>query len=607
MHLIPERCTGCGYCVLVCPYDALKSNGWAEVIPANCTDCNLCVYACPNDCFVPEPEFPLKPYRPRIKDEYEAVIIGSGLGGLMSAVALAQAGHSVAVFEKLSFPGGRYTELDYKGVAVTTGAWTNLGPKSHIGRFLSEHGIELEYVSLADLGLTEQYQIRFPDGRCYTSLFDMLSPIAKKAYLKAILDGRKQLSHVIVSEAKNPSGDAAEGRLAGAQRDMLRSGRVRISEAANERMSESAKRRMSESNEHRAAIPHSPFAHSLDSISAADYIAQFSADPDLLAAVEAIAATASGLSSQDMPAGEYLQITLDGREAGQEFAMPTGGVRAIIKALTTALRRAGGELFVRTPVAQILVETLPAPSPPLLGRGNLTSLPPVAGGSRGVFTQEGVGGKSARGIRLENGHVIRSRLVIHNGGPSRFLQLVGADHLPPAYVSRLAALKGVACAALFGATRQPLFTEAPITMTPGCRRIVGIFSPTLFDPHLSKSGLHLFDAFFPLHSADRAAELELALADLRDLFPHFDETVEWTVPMFFTGAWPGTESGQTFGQTGHHRLDPITPIQGCYLVGMDIKGSGVAGDLIPLGVRQLLTHLNHRVLIPTPEFGTGFE
>ncbi|NJN96602.1 MAG: hypothetical protein HC875_22070 [Anaerolineales bacterium] len=47
--------------------------------------------------------------------------------------------------------------------------------------------------------------------------------------------------------------------------------------------------------------------------------------------------------------------------------------------------------------------------------------------------------------------------------------------------------------------------------------------------------------------------------------------VEWTVPMFFTGSWPGTESGQTFGQTGAHRLDPVTPIENCFWWGWTCK------------------------------------
>jgi phytoene dehydrogenase-like protein/NAD-dependent dihydropyrimidine dehydrogenase PreA subunit len=510
MQLNQALCTGCGYCVLVCPYDALTSNGWAEVIPDKCTNCNLCLYACPTDCFTPEPEFPLKPYRPGIKAAYEVVIIGSGLGGLMAGAALARAGQSVAVFEKLSFPGGRYTELDYKGAAVTTGAWTNLGPKSHIGRFLADLGLDLDYVSLADLGLTEQYAIRFADGRHYASLFDLLTPETRRAWLKAVLKGRKRM-------AIAPNGESQ------------------------------------------------PFAHSLGHLSAADYMAQFSPDPDLLAVIEATVATASGLSSTEMPASEYIQITLDGRTAGREFAMPKGGVRAIIKTLVSALRQAGGELFVRTPVTQILVDSLP------LGERS---------------------GVRATGVQLADGRTIRSRTVIHNGGPSRFVQLVGPENLPPDYLARLTGLKGVECVALFGATRQPLLSDAPILMTPGCRRVVGIFAPTLLDPGLSKTGWHLFDAFFPLHSDNRTAELELALADLRDLFPNFDRVVEWTVPMFFTGSWPGTESGQTFGQIGLGRLDPVTPISNCYLVGMDVTGSGVAGDLIPLGVRRLLAALN---------------
>ncbi len=487
MQLLTEKCTGCGYCVLACPYDALVSDGWARLLPEKCTDCNLCVYACPTGCFVPD--VPLKPYAPVIKDQYDVVIIGSGIGGLMAGAALAQAGQSMAVFEKLSFPGGRYTELKYRGAAVTTGAWTNLGPRSHIGRFLLDLGLELDYVSIEDAGLAEQYALRFPDGRHYAGLFDLLTSPARKAWLKAVIGGRKKLAE-------------------------------------------------------------------LETISTAEYIAQFSTDPDLLAAVDAIAATASGVSSHRMPASEYIQITLDGREAGRQFAMPRGGVRRIIQALTRALRRAGGELFVRSPVKKIVLDD---------GR--------------------------VAGIELENGRRVRSRVVVHNAGPDAFLKLAGADNLPQDYIDKLVNLKGVACAALFCATREPLFTEAPITMTPNCRRVVGVFSPTVLDPVLSSNGHYLFDAFFPLQSDDRASELELARADLRELFPNFDQLVEWTVPMFFTDAWPGTESGQVIGQTGLHRLDVTTPLQNCYLVGMDVQGSGVAGDLIPLGVWQVLEHL----------------
>jgi phytoene dehydrogenase-like protein/NAD-dependent dihydropyrimidine dehydrogenase PreA subunit len=486
MKLIQERCTGCAYCVLTCPYDAIRSDGWAEVVDENCTDCNLCYYACPNDCFVPD--VPLKPYRPRLRGRYNAVVVGAGIGGLMAGAALARAGHSVAVFEKLSFPGGRYTEITYRGAAVTTGAWTSLGPKSHIGRFVADVGIELDYVSLGDVGLTEQYSIRFPDGRHYPSLLDLLTPNARRAWLRAIAVGRRR---------------------------------------------------------------------SPDEVSAHDFLASYSEDPDLLAAVDAIAATASGLNSQHMPASEYVQITLDARDAGPDFAMPAGGVRSIIRELTHTLRQAGGDLFLRTPVARVLVND-----------GTVT------------------------GIETEDGRQVETGVVLHNGGPGRLVKLVGAANLPPEYLNRLRGLKGVDCAALFCATRQPLFDDAPILMTPGCQRVVGVFAPTRLDPGLSREGLHLYDAFFPVYDEDRRAELELALADMRALFPHFDETSVWHVPMFFTGAWPGTESGQTFGQTGEDRLDPVTPIQGLYLVGMDVKGSGVAGDLIPIGVRRALDALD---------------
>ncbi|WP_459201480.1 NAD(P)-binding protein [Methanococcus sp. CF] len=48
-------------------------------------------------------------------------IIGAGLGGLLSGAILSKE-HSVTIYEKLPFVGGRFTNIPYKGFQLTTGA-----------------------------------------------------------------------------------------------------------------------------------------------------------------------------------------------------------------------------------------------------------------------------------------------------------------------------------------------------------------------------------------------------------------------------------------------------------------------------------------------------
>jgi len=153
---------------------------------------------------------------------------------------------------------------------------------------------------------------------------------------------------------------------------------------------------------------------------------------------------------------------------------------------------------------------------------------------------------------------------------------------------------GVECAAIICSTGEPLFHDAPILLTPGCQRVVGIFSPTLLDPTVSREGLHLYDVFFSVHGADQRAELRKALGDMGTRCTGFDETLVWHLPMFFTASWPGTESSQTFGQLGDRRLESATPVRRLYLVGMDVQGSGTAGDVIPVGVQRLLELMDCR-------------
>ncbi len=485
MEIDRDRCTGCGYCVLSCPVGAIDSDGWATLDQEKCTRCGICPTVCPNDAIVTDvvPPEAKSQYEPA----YDAVIIGSGIGGLMTAAALAREGRSVAVFEKLSFVGGRYTEIDYRGYAVTTGAWTSLGPKSNIGEFLGEMEAQAEYVSLRDKGCHQQFSIRFGDGRDFPSLQAMLSRQEWRAYVRALVRGRKM---------------------------------------------------------------------DLTNASTHDYVEEHVSNDDLLSTVNAIAATASGVDSHHFPASEYIIVTKDTAGAGLDFACTVGGVRSLIRALEQVVTSHGGQVFTCTEVRRVLLE-------------------------------EG----KAMGVALKNGDRIRADSVIHNGGIRRFIKLVGPENLPSEYVSRVQDLVPVDCAAIIVGTTEPLLSEAPILMTPGTNRVAGIFEPSFLDPSVAPPGRHMLDVFLPFYSKDRTGELELAMDDLRALFPDFDDVLDMVVPMCFTGAWTGAETGQTFGQVGDQRMEPKSPIPNLYLVGMDAVGSGAAGDLIPVGVRRLLEHL----------------
>ncbi len=56
------------------------------------------------------------------EQHYDAIIIGAGLGGLLSAAQLLQRGKRVVILERLPHCGGRFTAKTFQGVQVSTGA-----------------------------------------------------------------------------------------------------------------------------------------------------------------------------------------------------------------------------------------------------------------------------------------------------------------------------------------------------------------------------------------------------------------------------------------------------------------------------------------------------
>ena len=56
------------------------------------------------------------------EQQYDAIIIGAGLGGLLSAAQLLQRGKRVIIFERLPHCGGRFTAKLFQGTQISTGA-----------------------------------------------------------------------------------------------------------------------------------------------------------------------------------------------------------------------------------------------------------------------------------------------------------------------------------------------------------------------------------------------------------------------------------------------------------------------------------------------------
>ncbi len=166
-----SRCTGCSYCVAGCPVSAItlqiETQTYPHIDEATCTHCGECLYLCPNNVFeAPALQAPPVP----LNAGYDVVVIGAGIGGLMTAIGLARAGKKVLVLEQLGFIGGKYTQLDYRGYAISTAAWTCAGPKSRIGKLCTKLGAEIEWVTIHDVKARGDHWVVTREGQRFNSL-----------------------------------------------------------------------------------------------------------------------------------------------------------------------------------------------------------------------------------------------------------------------------------------------------------------------------------------------------------------------------------------------------------------------------------------------------
>ncbi|WP_292469174.1 NAD(P)/FAD-dependent oxidoreductase [Methanolobus sp.] len=132
----------------------------------------------------------------------KAIIIGSGLGGLLSAAKLSQSGYEVDVFERLPIVGGRFTNIPYKGFQLSTGALHMLphGPTGPLAQLLEEIGVNVEIVRRKP-----NVVIRIPRKRGDTDYkYGHKDILFEDFRTQFSLLNRIKLIYYIVSTRKNP-------------------------------------------------------------------------------------------------------------------------------------------------------------------------------------------------------------------------------------------------------------------------------------------------------------------------------------------------------------------------------------------------------------------
>ncbi len=79
-------------------------------------------------------------------ETYDVVIIGAGMGGMLAACQLAQAGKQVLLVENLSFIGGRFSGFKVAGVEIPSGAFHTFphGDNGPFAQALRRSGVEIK-------------------------------------------------------------------------------------------------------------------------------------------------------------------------------------------------------------------------------------------------------------------------------------------------------------------------------------------------------------------------------------------------------------------------------------------------------------------------------
>jgi phytoene dehydrogenase-like protein len=459
---------------------------------------------------------------------YDVIVIGAGLGGLLSAAQFLRRGRRVLVVERLAHPGGRFTAKTFQGAQVSTGAvhMVPFGTNGELAAMLRALGVPHR---IFDAEVFASFHVR---GGYYTcrSILQLASVLGARQFAEFVRLGAAMLLRAPRLEERTLTYRAWLER--------------RISRARS---------------------------------------------PELYAYFERVCHFALSVDLDDMSYPEIVETTKNMFRYGPP-GIVDGGCAALTGELERRVLAGGGALRLQQDVLAIehdgravtgvrLRDKLTGEQTRLRAPLVVSNIGPEAtrrlvGDSSFLdpFPTRGEGGSRdstsefSPAVGVEDGLAIGARLASPAGDGDAGRRARVASGLKVHLLSE-----------------ESIIPHRGILYCLDTARIAGIVQPSNSDRRLAPPGKHLLITHQLLRSEDMNAEREAARADLRRLFgERFGTTIRILTMSQYRGEWPVNRAVQ--GEDAA----PETPLAGLYLVGDAVKPSGY---LMVEGVAQSVNAL----------------
>ncbi len=272
------------------------------------------------------------------------------------------------------------------------------------------------------------------------------------------------------------------------------------------------------------------------------WLGYYTSNEAVLGIFQAFSSAIFATNAYETPAAEFVAFLKSSRF--RDYGFPARGNSDVAESLARVVQQKGGRLWTRSPATAIIVE----------------------------------GGKAVGIVVAREGQDIRieSQAVVSDVGPRQTVALAGESNFERGYLRYLQeTLRPAPGISLFITSDRPLLEQPGVLIVTGTRRLSYLTCITLTCPEHAPPGQHLMIAFGVPGSAlgpyNLQKEIELLLADLREVLPGFENDGRLHMVATFQGDWPVYRTWQGFD------LPQKTPIEDLYNVGDGVKLPGCPG------------------------------